>query len=178
MDRLTRRIDQILALARSDIGSGEISAVDAAAIVRDRVQAAGLIAGERGVSVEFTAQEEAHECAVQAPVGTVDRIIDELVGNALSYARSRIHVDVRFDDRWVVIAVSDDGPGLPLQERSTVFQRFVRGSQAVPGGSGLGLALVSESAQALGGVASAEESELGGLTIRVRLPRTQGPANG
>ena len=178
VDRLTRRIDQILALARSDIGTGETSAVDAAAIVRDRVQAAGLIAGERDITVEFTAPEESHECAVQAPVGTVDRIVDELVGNALSYARSRIKVNVDVNDTWVVIEVSDDGPGLPLQERSTVFQRFVRGSQAVPGGSGLGLALVSESAQALGGVASAEESELGGLTIRVRLPRTQGPGNG
>lgn len=177
VDRLTRRIDQILALARSDIGTGETSAVDAAAIVRDRVQAAGLIAGERDINVEFTAPEESHECAVQAPVGTVDRIVDELVGNALSYARSRIHVKVDVDDRWVGIEVSDDGPGLPVQERSTVFQRFVRGSQAVPGGSGLGLALVSESAQALGGVASAEESELGGLTIRVRLPRAQRSAD-
>ena len=177
VDRLTRRIDQILALARSDIGTGETSAVDAAAIVRDRVQVAGLIAGERDINVEFTAPEESHECAVQAPVGTVDRIVDELVGNALSYARSRIHVKVDVDDRWVGIEVSDDGPGLPVQERSTVFQRFVRGSQAVPGGSGLGLALVSESAQALGGVASAEESELGGLTIRVRLPRAQRSAD-
>ena len=177
VDRLTRRIDQILALARSDIGTGETSAVDAAAIVRDRVQVAGLIAGERDINVEFTAPEESHECAVQAPVGTVDRIVDELVGNALSYARSRIHVKVDVDDRWVGIEVSDDGPGLPVQERSTVFQRFVRGSQAVPGGSGLGLALVSESAQALGGVASAEESELGGLTIRVRLPKAQRSAD-
>ena len=48
----------------------------------------------------------------------------------------------------------------------------------MPGGSGLGLALVSESAQALGGVASAEESELGGLTIRVILPRAQVSADG
>ena len=175
VDRLTRRIDQILALARSDIGAGEASAVDVAPIVRDRMQAAGLIAAEHGISLEFTAAQTRDESVINAPVGTVERIVDELVANAVSYARKDVAVSVGVDDTWVVIEVSDDGPGLPLQERSTVFQRFTRGSQAVPGGSGLGLALVSESAQALGGDASALESRLGGLTIRVRLPRARRP---
>lgn len=176
VDRLTRRIDQILALARSDIGAGGSSVVEVAPIVRDRVRAAGLIARERGITVDFTTQK-ADEALVEAPVGTVERIIDELVGNAVSYARSSVEVAVGVEGAWVVLEVSDDGPGLPEQERSAVFQRFVRGSQAAPGGSGLGLALVSESAQALGGEANAEESERGGLTVRVRMLRARRSAS-
>lgn len=177
VDRLTRRIDQILALARSDIGAGEARAVDVAPIVRDRVDAAGPIAGERGITVRFTATSGT-EALVEVPVGTVERNVDELLGNALAYARSAIEVKVEVDDAWVVLQVSDDGPGLPEQERSDVFQRFVRGSEAAPGGSGLGLALVSESAQALGGDATAQESELGGLTVRVRFPRATASTDG
>lgn len=177
VDRLTRRIDQILALARSDIGAGEANVVEVAPIAGDRVQAAGPIARGRGINVDFTVAQTVDESLVKAPVGTVERIVDELVANAVSYARHVIVVKVDADDAWVVIEVSDDGPGLPEQERSTVFQRFVRGSQAVPGGSGLGLALVSESAQALGGYASAAQSDLGGLVVRVHLPRVKGSSD-
>jgi signal transduction histidine kinase len=102
--------------------------------------------------------------------GTVAKITDELLGNAMSYARTRIHVTLRREDRDVVLTVGDDGPGLAVEEREAVFQRFTRGSAAVPGGSGLGLALVQESARAAGGDATADQSSLGGLEVRVTFP--------
>ena len=102
--------------------------------------------------------------------GTVAKITDELLSNAMSYARSRIHVTLLREGSNVVLAVGDDGPGLAVEEREAVFQRFARGSKAVPGGSGLGLALVQESARAAGGDATAGQSTLGGLEIRVSFP--------
>jgi two-component system sensor histidine kinase TctE len=100
----------------------------------------------------------------------VARIVDELLGNALQYARTRVHVDLRRDGDEALLSVSDDGPGVPESEREAIFERFRRGTSSVPGGSGLGLALVRESVQAVGGDATTVESPWGGLTVRVWIP--------
>ena len=170
VDRLTRRIDQILALARSDIGAGAVTEVDVRKAVADRTEAARISAEEKGLVLRYGTTDSASELSVNTPPGVVERIIDELLGNAMSYAASRIVVSVATEGPWVEITVEDDGPGLPEQELTAVFQRFVRGGNSIPGGSGLGLALVSESAQALGGTVQADTSDLGGLRVRVRIP--------
>jgi signal transduction histidine kinase len=122
---------------------------------------------ETGIELTTTIETDVR---VAAPSGVVARIVDELLGNALQYARSRVHLDLQQTDSGGVLAVSDDGPGLPPDEREAVFERFTRGSASAPGGSGLGLALVRESVVALGGSARAQESRWGGLTVMVRFP--------
>ena len=107
---------------------------------------------------------------VLAPRGVLDRVVDELLGNALSYARSRITVTAFTEDAAVRIDVEDDGQGLPDAERGRIFDRFTRGAGAVPGGSGLGLALVRESALAVGGDAWIEEGPAGGMRVCTRWP--------
>jgi signal transduction histidine kinase len=167
VDRLTRRIEQVLALARSDAGAAPIAAQDASTIIGDRIDAASAMFTEAGISLTSTLEDGVR---VAAPTGVVARVIDELLGNSLQYARTRVHVDLHAVDTGAVLSVSDDGPGLPAAEREAVFQRFIRGSASVPGGSGLGLALVSESVAAIGGSARAQESRWGGLTVMVRFP--------
>ena len=171
VDRLTRRIDQILALARSDTGAGEMVVVDVLAAVADRVQAAQVMAQERGQVLRFDYTQGGSAVTISAPMGVVERMVDELIGNAVTYARREIHVELRSEDSWVVLSVEDDGVGLPEGERNSIFQRFVRGSNSAPGGSGLGLALVSESATAIGGSTRADAATIGGLRVGVRLPR-------
>lgn len=112
---------------------------------------------------------------VTAPTGVMARVVDELLGNALQYAKARVHVDLRAVDRTAVLSVSDDGPGVPAGEREAVFDRFTRGTTSVPGGSGLGLALVRESVAGLGGSARASESRWGGLIVMVRMPMADEP---
>jgi len=97
--------------------------------------------------------------------------VDELLGNALDYARHRVVVDVASTLTLVIVTVSDDGPGVAEAELDAIFERFTRGSASIPGGTGLGLALVRESAMALGGDAHARRSEAGGLEVQVRLAR-------
>lgn len=172
VDRLNRRIEQVLALARSDAGAAPIGAQDASAILAERVDAAGAMFVEAGVELTSSL---APGVLVTAPAGVVSRVVDELLGNALQYARTRVHVDLRVVDRAAVLAVSDDGPGLPAAERESVFDRFTRGSASVPGGSGLGLALVRESVSGLGGSARATESRWGGLSVTVRMPMADEP---
>jgi signal transduction histidine kinase len=70
----------------------------------------------------------------------------------------------------IVLRVEDDGPGVPDEERKRILERFVRGATANPGGTGLGLALVSEGAAASGGSVRAERSEMGGLAVVVAWP--------
>ncbi|BAW04059.1 sensor histidine kinase [Nocardia seriolae] len=76
----------------------------------------------------------------------------------------------RRGDGFIVIAVDDNGRGLPADEREAVFERFVRGSRAAKGGSGLGLALVAQQAQLHGGRAYFEDSGLGGVRLVLELP--------
>lgn len=71
---------------------------------------------------------------------------------------------------YIVIAVDDNGSGIPPAERTAVFQRFVRGSRATKGGSGLGLALVLQQAQLHGGAVHFETSGLGGARLVLVLP--------
>lgn len=172
VDRLNRRIDQILALARSDAGQGA-EPVDAGAVAADRVAQAEASAATRGVALDV--QVAAAVPMVLVPRGALDRVVDELLGNALAYAQSRISVSVaREGDSLPIdnvrIDVEDDGPGIPEAERPRIFDRFTRGTHAVPGGSGLGLALVRETALAAGGDAWLETSAVGGLRVCTRWP--------
>ena len=167
VDRLTRRIDQVLALAKSDAAALAPEDIDVTAVVADRVAASELLATVRSLAIGADIEADVR---VRAVMGSVARAADEIIGNALSYARSRIDVSVHREQAFGVLRVEDDGPGIPSAERSRVLQRFVRGSSAAPGGSGLGLALVAESAAATGGAVAVGESALGGCSIEVRWP--------
>lgn len=172
VDRLARRIEQVLVLARTDAGATPIAAQDVSVILGERVDAAGGMFAEQGI--DLTASLASH-VYVAAPTGTVARVVDELMGNALQYARSRVRVDLHQVERRAVLSVDDDGPGIPAGEREAVFERFTRGSASVPGGSGLGLALVRESIAGLGGRTRALESPWGGLRVVVEIPLVDEP---
>lgn len=167
VDRLTHRIEQVLSLARSDSGSTATQRLNASTKVSGRVTEAELIANESNIELS---DDITPELWIMSSEGTVAKITDELLGNAMSYARSRIHVTLQREGGNVVLVVADDGPGIAEGERESVFQRFTRGSNAVSGGSGLGLALVQESARAVGGDATAGQSQFGGLAVRVIFP--------
>lgn len=167
VDRLSRRIDQVLALARSDAGAHAGDACDGSAVVEDRIVASSVVAVERRLQLQARVDDGIY---IAAGVGALARVIDELLGNALGYARTLVRVSLQAQGPVAHLVVEDDGPGLPPAEREAVFERFRRGAGAIPGGSGLGLALVRETARVCGGDAWAEPSELGGLAVRTRWP--------
>ncbi|HET7619851.1 MAG TPA: HAMP domain-containing sensor histidine kinase [Vicinamibacterales bacterium] len=114
---------------------------------------------------------------VRVPVDHVVRVqredLDEMLGNLLDNAcrcaASRVVVMSAAAESAVMIDVEDDGPGLPESMRESVLQRGVRADEAAPG-SGLGLAIVRELAELYGGAIALEQSPLGGLRARLRLP--------
>jgi signal transduction histidine kinase len=101
------------------------------------------------------------------------RILHNLGDNAARHASSRVRFTLDERDGTAVLAVDDDGPGIPETDRERVFERFVRLDDARArddGGSGLGLAIVAELAGAHGGAVAVASSPLGGASIEVTLP--------
>lgn len=100
--------------------------------------------------------------------------VDNLVRNAVHHGRaSRIRLTANRSGAAMVIVVDDDGRGLPAEERTAVLGRFVRGSTAAPGGSGLGLALVAQQAALHDGTIELSDGPEGGL--RATLTVAAGP---
>jgi two-component system sensor histidine kinase PrrB len=96
--------------------------------------------------------------------------LDNLLTNAVRHGRARrVDVSVASSDGRTVVTVDDDGPGIPAGERAQVTGRFVRGSSAAPGGSGLGLALVQQQAALHGGNLRLLDSPAGGLRAVLEL---------
>ncbi|MFD1803511.1 two-component system sensor histidine kinase RstB [Mixta tenebrionis] len=103
----------------------------------------------------------------------MERVLDNLVNNALRYAQRRLRVSLWFDHRLACLQVEDDGPGIPAAERQRVLEPFVRldpSRDRATGGCGLGLAIVQSVAQALGGSVAIDSSPLGGASVRFCWP--------
>jgi signal transduction histidine kinase len=110
---------------------------------------------------------------VRADAALIERIVDNLAGNALKYtpAPSPVTVRVMRDHMDAVVEVEDHGPGIATEDRERIFQRFVRGATAAgTNGLGLGLSLVAEIAKWHGGTTGVEAVANGGSRFRVTIP--------
>ena len=97
--------------------------------------------------------------------------VDNAIANAVKHGgANRVLLSAESSREGVVIAIDDNGTGVPDGERTAVFERFARGSTASRSGSGLGLALVAQQAEIHGGTATLEDSPLGGARLVLRLP--------
>jgi PAS domain S-box-containing protein len=108
----------------------------------------------------------------------VERIVENLILNAVKHTPPESSIHVRLDKapEGVLIAVEDDGPGIPDEHKGTVFETFNRGPKALSPapGAGIGLSLVARFAEAHGGLAWVEDRPGGGASVRVLLPDASG----
>jgi PAS domain S-box-containing protein len=133
----------------------------------------------RRVVAEHTDDGHPIELRVEAATAKVDpakveRIVDNLVANAIRHTppRTTIDVSVAAADGGVLITVDDAGDGVSAHERSTIFEPFRRSEASTSiAGTGIGLALVAQFAALHGGRAWVEDSPRGGAGFRVFLPR-------
>jgi signal transduction histidine kinase len=106
----------------------------------------------------------------------LDEILGNLIENAAKYGGGSVFVTVGQDlePGWCEVWIEDDGMGIPAEERIRIFDRGARLDTSKPG-TGLGLAIVRDVAEIYGGTVELDESEdLGGLLVRVKLPRVGG----
>lgn len=104
--------------------------------------------------------------------GLVRRAVSNLISNGQGFA-DKVEIDVIKGPHMAELIVDDDGPGIPEEQRSDAFKPFHRldasRNQNVPG-TGLGLSLARDTARQHGGDIRLEDSPLGGLRVRLRLP--------
>src|SRR3954447_15751784 len=102
------------------------------------------------------------EILVRADAALLERVVDNLVGNALKYTSGAVTVRVARRNSDAILEVEDRGPGISEIERERIFARFVRGTTAAgTNGLGLGLSLLSEIAKWHGGAANVESNDAG-----------------
>ncbi|MFD7295563.1 sensor histidine kinase [Streptomyces sp. NPDC059897] len=165
--RLQELAADLLLLARLDAGEKPGGAgVDLAALVREELSQR---TGDRvPVAVDVTAVPQ-----VSGSRGQLARVLGNLVDNAQRHARAGVRVAVRAQDGRVVLGVSDDGEGVPEDERERIFERFVRLDDARTrdgGGAGLGLAIARDVAERHGGSLTVRSAPEGGALFELELP--------
>ena len=101
----------------------------------------------------------------------IERILGNLVGNAVVHGGGVVSVRIARTDEFVDVAVEDAGPGVPVADRERLFEPFARGDEAMTmAGAGLGLAIAREQAAFIGGTLSIEDAPGGGARFVLRLP--------
>ena len=152
LTRATRVVEQLLALAREEPGvtSVAFAPVDVAALARDTVAALAPIATAKSIDLGIA---KADDLSVPGDADALKTLLANLVDNAIRYtpAGGRVDVVVERDGTYALIAVRDDGPGIAIDERERVFERFARGASPEASGSGLGLAIVKRIVERHGG---------------------------
>jgi signal transduction histidine kinase len=167
VERLSRLVDSLLALARADADAAAAETIDVADAARARVSA-WQPALERGVHLEL-----AHHGDPRARAGSerLTQVVDNLVANALRAAPdgSTVTVTVERVDGQAELRVSDAGPGMAADQKARAFDRFWRAGSG-GNGSGLGLAIAKRLVELDGGTIELRDAQQGGLEAVIRLP--------
>ncbi|TVR10135.1 MAG: HAMP domain-containing protein [Salinarimonadaceae bacterium] len=164
VDEMSRMLEGYLAFARGDAGE-QAAATD----LRTLLSELKSDAERQGHATNLAF--EGDPIVVVRP-DALRRLMFNLVSNAARHG-DRIAISARHEGRWLTVHVDDDGPGVPADKREEVFKPFVRLDEARnqdESGSGLGLAIARDIARSHGGDVSLEDSPLGGLRARVRIP--------
>jgi two-component system OmpR family sensor kinase len=173
--RMRRLVGDLLLLARADAGRESPRApVDLAAVAREAAHEAGALSSDHPVALDLPAP-----VMVNGVGDDLHRLAGNLIENALIHtpAGTPVTVSVRREGDDAVLEVADRGPGVPVDMRERVFERFARGAgDAAPsGGSGLGLAIVRAVTAAHDGTVELSAAEGGGARFVVTLPAETTP---
>ncbi len=173
--RTVRLINQMLALARVEPGADKtlaLQSLDLAALVRE--SAMEWVPRALGKGIDLGYEGASGAVPVQGDALRLKMLLDNLIDNSLRYCPpgSRVTVKLVGEGDAALLAVEDNGPGIPEMERDKVFQRFYRVLGNEEEGSGLGLAIVQEIAQLHGARVELVTPEAGkGTEVRVVFPR-------
>ncbi|MGH3736332.1 MAG: HAMP domain-containing sensor histidine kinase, partial [Micromonosporaceae bacterium] len=167
-ERLGRLVDDLLLLARADEGAADPG--------QDPVDLTELLA----TTVERLAEPRVpvvvapgDPVVVRGDARLLDRVLSNLVDNAVRHATSQVTLAASLDGDHAVLTVTDDGPGVPEADRERVFDRFTRLDDARArdaGGAGLGLAIVRDLIHLHSGTVHLHPTPPGGTTATIHLP--------
>ena len=178
LDRFELLLTDLLEISRFDAGAAvlDLEDVNLVDLAHRVVDAARPLAAARGTTVAV--RPGPRPCVAEVDVRRVERIVRNLVTNAIDYAESReVVVLLDSDDQASALAVRDYGVGLKKSEAAMVFNRFWRADPSrarTSGGTGLGLSISLEDAHLHGGWLQAWGEPGRGSQFRLTLPRRAG----
>jgi two-component system sensor histidine kinase PrrB len=180
LSRAQRRVEAIVT-ALGQLASGQLAQAEDRELI-DVTDMLDRVARENmrtGGDVEIVVEAADDLGAIWGWPGGLRLAVDNLVRNAVTHGHAtRIVLAASHYAYTITIVVDDDGRGLPEEEHETVLGRFSRGSNAAPGGSGLGLALVAQQAALHGGRIELSNGPLGGLRATLTISTSpEPPAN-
>jgi signal transduction histidine kinase len=168
LQRFRRLLEDLLELARSDGGLDPrpSTVIELAPLLRQ-------VLGEAGCDPSLLASPE--DLTVRADKPRLGRLFRNLFENAERHGAGLVSVQATRSGDDLVVFVDDAGPGIPTEDRERVFERFATGpaKRGSSSGTGLGLALVTETAAVHGGAVWCTASPAGGARFVVKLPEAR-----
>jgi signal transduction histidine kinase len=176
--RLARIVVNLLTLARVDEGRLELLVAphDLSDIAHRAVRAQRAAAAERGIDVAVAGDD----VVADVDGDRLEQVFANLLDNAIRHSPDggQVLLEITGHEAATHITVSDEGPGIPPEARSRVFERFSRQDPARPrGGAGLGLAICEEIVHAHNGRIWIDDHPPLGATIHITLPTNGGAAS-
>lgn len=172
--RMSRLVDDLLFLARTDAASVPLELADVASgeLLAGLADRAEVLARERGATLAANVTGDGHLLADRE---RIEQAVLILIDNAAKYGPPGgvIELEARSDGAELHIEVRDRGPGIPPDQMSRVFQRFYRaenGGDSHAGGAGLGLAIAAAIVEGHRGTITAAVRQDGGTVMTVSLP--------
>ena len=174
-ERLQRLLTDVSLLTRMDDGSASIlkEQVNLTDIINDVVEDRQIIAATKGIRIENFVS---HNVIMAGNASLLEAVFNNLIDNAIVYSGgTRIKIElISIENDKVVIALSDNGCGVPPEHLPRLFERFYRidkGRSRAAGGTGLGLSIVKNAVILHGGEISAETQCSGGLLFKITFSR-------
>ena len=176
-EALLKNVTDLLEVAKLEAGTVELerAPLDLVDLVRRTTSLFDIVARERDVDLSVDTPEAVW---LVGDAGKLERVVLNLLSNALKFVPDggRVRVGVAAIADAAVLAVEDNGPGVPLPLRETIFERFRQGEgdNRRFGGTGLGLAIAREIVERHGGRIEVGDAAEGGAFFRVTLPLAAG----
>lgn len=173
---MVRLIDDLLDLAKIESGRLQLDLRrrDAVSLVSQNVELNRVLAERKGIAVRWQPPSDPLDLVLDAV--KIEQVLNNLIGNAVKYSPrgSTVDVSLREHEAGILLAVEDEGPGIPEEKRSRLFQPFTRlESNVTPDekSTGLGLAIVRKIIEAHGGWVRLAAGRSVGTRFEVWLPR-------
>jgi two-component system sensor histidine kinase QseC len=171
--RATRLVTQLLTLARlepEEESQPDYRTTNLLSEVRETLAKLSPLAAEREQQLLLSADEQADWMMLEDP-GAIETLVQNLVGNAIQHSpnQSAINITLVATLQEFQLMVDDQGPGIPINERKKVIERFQRAGPSA--GSGLGLSIVERLVNRHSGILQLGDAPSGGLRVQIVLQR-------
>lgn len=168
--RLAGMVDEILYVSRLDsVSAPPMEEINLRIMVEECIRRQRPVAEGRGIDLHYN--PGVAPVSASCSMKHFERAVDNLISNAIRYAKTSVNVECYTSSTSAAVRVSDDGPGFEPDALPYVFERFYRGKGGL---SGIGLSTVKSVIDMHKGSASAGNGENGGAVLTISIPRKKG----